>query len=1045
MPRIIPSTSSPFSGIFRLMSRIIIKLSTFSILPVMRYLHYYLVLVVIYLASCTSESNSTLDYNLLPEEEKHHLENALYSFTLADGLGVEFFATEPMMTNPTNLDVDHLGRVWLIEARNYRLVYNPAHEKRQQGDRILILEDTNHDGKADKSQVFYQGNDINAALGIGVFDNKVIVSTSPNILVFTDEDRDGVADVKDTLFTGISGLDDDHGVHAFIFGPDGRFYFNFGNAGKQILTKSGDPILDPWGKEIKAEMEPFQQGMAFRCNEDGSNLEVLGYNFRNIYELVVDSYGNIFQSDNDDDGNRGVRINYIVEHGNYGYRDQMTGAGWREARVGMHPEIPKRHWHLNDPGVIPNLLQTGSGSPAGMAFNEGNLLSDRFVNMPIHAEPGHQVVRGYATVPDGYGYQAEIRDILTSRDQWFRPSDVCIGPDGSLFVADWHDAIVGGNAMDDIQRGRVLRIAPKVNRYKIPKYDFSDLDDAVRGLKSSNQATRYMAWHALQGGGSESVEKIISLIDHPNPRIVSRALWFLCSLPDQFDQYSVLALEHDNEDIRAAGIRMVRHLNPEGLLNVLEAMATDPAKQVRREVAVSLYGYCNPQSVLIWNRLIDQYEGGDRWFLEALGLVTDDCPDLFFQSWMEAHADNWNTPVGREVIWRLRSRETIPYLIKIIQDSNTDKAELPKYFRAFHFITARGKNEVLMNLLKVNSENENIFKLVIESLDPDFIQTNREVRRILAGKADQLEGESVWFNLIEQLNLDRRERLWSMMMDAEDQKLQRQAARALIATSKGPWISSRLQKADRNTYSQLINLVGSTGSAAMIDILKLELKRKDINLVEKKAIVETLGNSGAGQQYLYQAIQNEQLEEGLILPAAVKLLTCWDKEIRTAAPGIIASIRGDQELPDVVTLSRKTGDIRIGRKIFQIQCSNCHQVDGEGIRFGPDLSEIGSKLSKRGLLQAIIYPSAGINFGYEGIVITQNNGDQIQGYIESETEDQVLIRILSGNTLSIEKSNIKTREPLDISLMTDGLYQIMTEEELVGLVEYLNGLTREVQ
>ena len=99
--------------------------------------------------------------------------------------------------------------------------------------------------------------------------------------------------------------------------------------------------------------------MVFRCDLDGSNFEVLGHNFRNNYEVAVDSFGTLWQSDNDDDGNRGVRINYVMEYGNYGYVDEMTGAGWQAKRTNMEKEIPLRHWHLNDPGVVPNLLQTG--------------------------------------------------------------------------------------------------------------------------------------------------------------------------------------------------------------------------------------------------------------------------------------------------------------------------------------------------------------------------------------------------------------------------------------------------------------------------------------------------------------------------------------------------------------------------------------------------------------------------------------------------------------------------------------------------------------
>ena len=157
---------------------------------------------------------------------------------------------------------------------------------------------------ADKATTFYQGPEINAALGICVLGNKVIVSCSPNVYVFTDTNGDGKADTKEILFSGISGVDHDHGVHAMSFGPDGKLYFNFGNAGGQIKDKDGKPIIDLAGNEVNNRGRPYRQGMVFRCNLDGSDVEVLAYNFRNPYEVAVDSFGTLWQSDNDDDGNR---------------------------------------------------------------------------------------------------------------------------------------------------------------------------------------------------------------------------------------------------------------------------------------------------------------------------------------------------------------------------------------------------------------------------------------------------------------------------------------------------------------------------------------------------------------------------------------------------------------------------------------------------------------------------------------------------------------------------------------------------------------------
>ena len=439
-----------------------------------------------------------------------------------EGLEIKPFAAEPMLINPTNIDVDSKGRVWVLEAYNYRPGIN-GNPTNPQGDRIVILEDTNGDGQADSRKVFYQSPELNAPLGIAVLDSMVIVSQSPYIWKMFDDNRDGKADRKEVLFSGIGGDQHDHGAHAFTFGPDGKLYFNIGNEGKQLLDAKGNPVLDQDGDPIGPKK--YRQGMVFRCNLDGSQVEVLGHNFRNNYEVAVDSYGALWQSDNDDDGNKGVRINAVFEHGNYGYVDEMTGEGWSVNRTNIEKEIPLRHWHLNDPGVVPNLLQTGAGSPTGMIIYEGNLLPSIFQNQMIHTDAGPNVVRSYATTPWGAGYEARINNLITSRDQWFRPADVAAAPDGSLFVADWYDPGVGGHQAGDQAKGRIYRIAPKGHAYKKTNFDLSTPELAFKALENPNLEIRFLAFQALKKMGAKA-ESVLEneFNNNENPRFRARAL-----------------------------------------------------------------------------------------------------------------------------------------------------------------------------------------------------------------------------------------------------------------------------------------------------------------------------------------------------------------------------------------------------------------------------------------------------------------------------------------------------------------------------------------
>ncbi|HMD79730.1 MAG TPA: PVC-type heme-binding CxxCH protein, partial [Anaerolineales bacterium] len=400
---------------------------------------------------------------------------------------------------------------------------------------------------------------MNSALGIALFGNKVIVSCSPNVFVFTDDNGDDIPEKKEIFYQGIHGLQHDHGMHTFIFGPDGRLYFNFGNEGKSLLTAAGDTVVDVNGHKVVTNGKPFREGMVMRASMDGSNVEVLGHNFRNNYEVTIDPYGTMWQSDNDDDGNKGTRINYVMEYGNFGFRDEMTGASWSARRTNMEKEIPLRHWHLNDPGVVPNILQTGAGSPSGITIYEGDMLPEVFRGQLIHAEPGNNVVRSYVVENDGAGYKASIVNILESqKDQWFRPIDVAVAPDGSLFVADWYDPGVGGHQAGDVDRGRIYRVAPVEGNYKIPPTEVTTVDGAITALLNPNAAIRFKAWTALASMGDKAEAALQKLWASSNQRQRAQALWLLCQLPGKGSEYLNQALKDPDANIRITGIRIAR-------------------------------------------------------------------------------------------------------------------------------------------------------------------------------------------------------------------------------------------------------------------------------------------------------------------------------------------------------------------------------------------------------------------------------------------------------------------------------------------------------
>lgn len=982
-------------------------------------------------------------YGRLTEQQRRSPECAVAGLDVAPGLEATLFAHEPMLVSPSNMDIDHRGRVWVVEVVNYRLARNTAITKREGGDRILILEDTNADGRADKQTVFYQGPDVNAALGIAVFGNKVVVTSSPNVIVFTDENGDDKPDSKELLFTGMSGADHDHGAHAVVFGPDGKLYFNFGNAGKQIKDRAGNVIVDRAGNAVE-DANVYRQGMVFRSNMDGSDFETLGHNFRNNYEVAVDAYGSMWQSDNDDDGNRAVRINYVMEYGNFGFVDEKTGAGWRSWRTGREDSIPQQHWHQADPGVVPNLLITGAGSPTGIAVYEGRLLPSVYHDQIIHTDAGPNVVRAYPVEAKGAGFTARSVDILRgTRDRWFRPSDVTTAPDGSIMVADWNDPAVGGHEMaDNVGRGRIFRVAPPNTPYRVPQVDFSTPEGAVEALKSPNLSTQYMAWTALNQMQRRAEPALQTLWRSPNPRQRARALWLLSKIEGRGNQYVTEALRDPDENIRVTAVRAARQMEG-NIIPHLQRVVRDPSAAVRREVAIALRDNRSPEAATLWAELATQHDGQDRWYLEALGIGSDRQAQRFFSAWQTRVGAGWNTPAGRDIVWRSRAPAAMPLLAEVIADPNTRGDAKLRYFRAFDFHADTTKDAVLVSLLtRTHPEQAEIRALALKHVGNTNVIERPGVRAALNETLASLRGTQMFVDLVARFDIrDQNEELVRLAYSQPRADLALEAVRQALRLDGTPVIDRVLAQGGANAVG-LATALGRNEDRNSKDILERLVLDPSADLAVRRVAVEGLGRGWGGEARLLAVVQQGKLAPELRPAASGVLLSASRAFMRAAAAEHLGApaAAAASTLPPIPELAARTGNPVTGKPVYDRVCQTCHVVNGAGTNFGPELSDIGNKLPKEAIFLAIVDPSAGIVHGYEAQTVQLRDGSTTMGFLVSETSDAVELRLPTGTTQRFERSNITSMTRLETSLMPPGLHQAMTQQELVDLVEYLTTL-----
>lgn len=983
-------------------------------------------------------------------------------------LTVQLFASEPMMASPSSIDIDHRGRVWVCEVVNYR----KHNGERAEGDRILILEDTDGDAKADKSTVFHQGRDVDSAHGICVLGNKALISCGDDVFWLIDDNGDDKADRKELLFTKIGGAQHDHGIHAFHFGPDGRLYFNFGNAGKQLCDAKGELITDIHGiKCTNQNNRPYQQGMVFRCELDGSKVEVLAWNFRNNWEVAVDSFGTMWQSDNDDDGNKGVRINYVMEFGNYGYSDEMTGAGWQTPRIGWESEIPQRHWHQNDPGVVPNMLLTGAGSPTGMQVYEGDLLPSIFHGQPLHCDAGPNVVRGYITQPDGAGYKAEIANILEgTKNRWFRPSDVAVAPDGSLIVADWYDPGVGGHGMGDVTRGRLFRVTTKAaEKFQVPSFKLDTVEGAVAALKSPNEEARYLAWKKLEEIGSAAEPELHKLFHDTKavPQHRARALWLLAAhewerinpgadKPNPHDltlpECLTKALTDTDPNIRITAIRVARRLvqqaHPEMLREVIGKVVKDASPAVRREAAIALRFDGSKEASKFWGQLATQLGEGDRWLIEAVGLASDGKWDSFANPWFESLSSEPGSTVPEMLIaWRSRAKSSADAMGDLVGNQEArlgesiSKSGLERlsFLRSLQLLSYHHREEVAKAALTIFLKADAETALASTALlDRNAVASNPEAKARLDALLKPVIGKPEFIDLVQRLNLTGFEQELVDYITAHPEAGESINAARILAANVGKTVAF-LTKADAASAKKLVAALGKVSDRPSVAVLNQAFwpeKRDDV----RRSIVEALALSSEGGRALLKWQSEKKLPDSVKTTAALALSRSTDAGLRNQAAKELPlpAALGAEKFPPLADLMKLKGDAAKGQAMFmQAGCVACHQVKGQFINFGPDLTEIGSKLSREGLFTAILYPSAAVEHSYGGVQVTTREGGSIMGYVISETADDLTLKIAGGAAYPIKKTNIQKREEMKDSLMPPGLAGAIGPSGLADLVDYL--------
>jgi putative membrane-bound dehydrogenase-like protein len=665
-------------------------------------------------------------------------------FQVPDGFEVTLWAATPLLRNPTNIDIDRAGRIWVAEGVRYR----SHHARQPEGDRIVVVQDTDGDGKADSTHTFVQEPALIAPLGVSVIDNKVVVSQPPDLIVYTDVDRnlrfDPAVDKREVLLTGFMGINHDHSLHSVTVGPDGKWVFNAGNTGAMFTDKSGKTFRI-FGSYRPGPVGPFKfphdpaayagkpsddghvyvGGFTVRMNPDGTNAEIVGSNYRNSYEQSVTSLGDVFQNDNDDPP--ACRVSWVMEYANFGFSSNDGQRTWQaDRRPGQ--SIPVAEWRQDDPGMTPAGDVYGGGSPTGNVFYENGALGPSWDGTFFAADAGRNEVFAYQPARQGAGFGLDRKIFLTSnvKQQYagsdfvmgsagvtnaiatlFRPSDIAVGPDGALYVSDWIDARVGGHQdLDQTLSGAIYRIAPKGFVSKVPAFDAATIDGLITALRSPAVNVRAIGFEGLKARGAASVNAVAALLKDPSLYMRGRAIHLLYQLGPEGRQRAGSPESYADPSLRIAAYRAMRRA---GLDDVPAAsrLARDTDAGVRRDVALSMRDQPAATALNILVDVARGFDGQDRSYLEALGTgATGKEPALYERLRRELGVKDdpltWSGTFAR-IAWRLHVPAAVPDLSARARSSKLSLAERRLALDTLAFINDPAASKAMLGLAEPNS------------------------------------------------------------------------------------------------------------------------------------------------------------------------------------------------------------------------------------------------------------------------------------------------------------------------------------------------------
>ncbi|HXG08904.1 MAG TPA: PVC-type heme-binding CxxCH protein [Gemmataceae bacterium] len=1016
-----------------------------------------------------------------PAPTTHQVRLNGHTFTLPVGFDLELVAGPPLVDRPITIAFDEQGRLYAADSSGSNEKVQEQLQKKPH--RIVRLEDTDGDGRFDRSTVF--ADRMMFPEGTMWFDGSLYVAAPPSIWKLTDTDGDGIADQRSEWFEGKTLTNCANDLHGPYLGPDGWIYWAKGAFAKQTYERLGKPPFVTRASHI------------FRCRPDGSGIEpVMTGGMDNPADVVFTP------------GGERIFTTTFLQHPSGGKRDGLLHAVYGGIYGKNHEVIYEHKWP--HPQLMPVLSHLGAAAPCGLTRYESDAFGPEYRdNLFACLFNLHKVTR-HVLEPDGASFKSRDEDFLVSDNIDFHPTDVLEDADGSLLVVDtggWYKLCCPTSVLHkpDVL-GAIYRIrrkdAPRSHDPRGLKLDWAKMSaaDLASLLDDPRPAVRQRAVQALGAKGAEAIA-VLERFTAAGPSAEARrnAVWAATRIDHPGARAAVRqALADPDETVRQAALHSISVRRDPDALPALLKMLKAPSLHNRRAAAEAIGRLGDPAAVPA--------------LLEALGQPADRALECSLTYALIEIADRDRTAAGLKSDNVLIRRAALTALDQM--DGGGVEAAMvvrelgstdPRMKETAWWIATRHPEwgGILAGVLRERLSAKNLTAAEREELTGQLARfaraaaTQQLLADLLKDAAASRETRRMVLRAMTQAGLREAPESWiaglAQVLASDDVELLREAvatARALriakpqvaklaaallpvgnnaklpadVRLSALAAVPNGLSKVEPALFAFLRAHLGPEQPVAIRSAAADVLARAKLNAEQLLALAELLKSIGPMEvdRLLEPFTHSGDERVGLALIAALKAsearsnlrsdtlrprLAKFGPKVQEQAEELYAALDADMtkqkaKLEELLGLL-KSGDVRRGQAVFnspKVACSACHAIGYLGGNIGPDLTRIGQIRTERDLLEAIVFPSATFVRSYEPVVIATKDGKTYNGVIRQDTPDEIVLAIGANQEVRLARSEIEVIEPSKVSVMPAGLDQQLTPQELADLVVFLKAL-----